>query len=139
MIHERDIRRQRPCYQEPVCVDDYGNAVFRGHYSGELVWPEEARYFGPIIPQAGACYVDGPGGAAARKASLVLFHESEANCNTCRFLVRLPFKRGATVMPGRCTNSRASFSAHPYPPDAQGVMRFAPDDWQGMPCWQARE
>ncbi len=20
-----------------------------------------------------------------------------------------------------------------------GVMRFAPDDWQGMPCWESRK
>ena len=120
-------------------VDDFGDAVFVGHYSGLLVWPDDVIYLGPVVPQAPDCYVDRKEGIKERLKSVQVFNESEANCNTCAHLTRLPFKKSSSgLMPGKCTNKDADFSVHPYPPDAGGVMRFAPEDWQGMPCWKLR-
>ena len=139
-VHQRNPRAQRPCKCQPVCVDDFGDAVFRGHWSKSLVWPDEVIYLGPVLPQAPYCYVDGPEGKAARAEDVRLFDESEANCNTCRWLRRLPFvKDGSGLMPGRCDGPAPAWSVHPYPPRAGSPMRFAPEDWQGMPCWEARE
>ena len=138
MEHDR-ARGQRPCIQPAVCVDDYGEAVFRGHYSGELVRASQAVYVGPVIPQAPLCYVDGPNGRAARAKSVRAFDENEANCNTCRHLIRLPGSKGVSgLLRGRCAGT-ADWSWHPYPADRGGVMRFAPDDWMGMACYEQRD
>ena len=58
------------------------------------------------------------------------FHESEANCNTCRHMVRAPMssaERIARLHRGHC-------GMHPY--GDRFTMIFAPDDWMGMRCWE---
>lgn len=135
-IHQRDPRKQRPCDQPYICVDDYGNAVFIGHYSEELVWAQDAKYFGPVMPQATNCYVDGKNGDIARKKSALIFNEFEANCNTCRHLERVPSKRGGLLY-GKCQSHPIE---HPYirGPYKGGAFAFSPDDHMGMKCYQPR-
>ena len=144
MIHSRS-RDQRGCTQQPVAVDDYGTAVFRGHYTGTLVWADKAAYFGPALPQAPECYVDDAAtGKAARLAEFRDFEAWERNCNTCAFLVRrqgLGNKGRGGFLYGDCTNPAQDLASHPYRQHIEqyGYMAFCPEDYQGMPCWQARK
>lgn len=74
--------------------------------------------------------IPGVKGRKSSKVEAAAFHESDANCNTCKHLRRVASdKLGDGLMRGRCGH-------HPY--GARFVMVFAPDDWMGMRCWEAR-
>ena len=54
------------------------------------------------------------------------FNEWDANCNTCRHLTRVPCEpRCGSPHDGICQLK-------------QVPIRFHPDDWMGMSCWEAR-
>lgn len=125
---------------KPVCVDDYGVEVYRGHYSGVLVWADRAVFFGAVIPQCNSRYLDDPVlGKEGRRTSFKAFCDSEGNCNTCRHLERTPHaKRRDGFLEGRCRNP-VQIERHPYRSRFVGdVMIFHPDDWMGMPCYESR-
>ena len=110
--------------------------------TGKIIRASEALAVGSIIPGVKVSRVmeNSDSAREARKKSIRAFIESEANCNTCRDLERLPHHKsaGRSVFPGKCLKSNPDRNGHPYGMDASGVMRFAPDDWQGMSCYTAR-
>lgn len=121
-------RSKTKCYHEHVCVDDYGEAWFIGHYSEKLLRASEAVYFGAVVPQAKVSYVDLPEAAALRKLSVRLFDAFEQNCNTCVHLQRIPQQRRhpAAPMHGVCGR------------DSHAIV-FHPEDHMGMNCWEPRK
>lgn len=125
----------------PAFTDDTGTAWYRCHYTKELVSADQSRIIGSLIPQANVRFViaDTPAARALHAQSVAAFAESEANCNTCRNLVRVPHpKRPGGLLYGRCAATPVD---HPYASrtDAAGVFPFPPEDWMGMKCWQKRE
>lgn len=131
-----ETRNKNPCNQ-PLIIDDYGDAVYLAHYAQRLVWPDESTYAGAIVPQVNQCYVDAKD-PTARKASVKAFDESERNCNTCLRLNRIPHAKDQTgFLHGECESSKPN---HPYKHRFKdyGHMIFHPEDWMGMICWQPR-
>ena len=125
--------------QESACVDDFGTALYRCRFTGELVGGEGATTCGANIPGVHAAYVLGTSAAAkaAKKQNDQWFHESEANCNTCSHLQRVTHeKRKDGMLLGRCTN--AAKAATPYPAPQPGTILFHPDDPMQMPCYVSR-
>lgn len=133
----RESRGKTPCSQ-PFVVDDYGDAVYFGRYTNQLCWPDESRYYGAIVPQVKACYVDLLAADAAHRASVALFNEYERNCNTCAKLVRVPHaKCRFGFLYGRCSGSKES---HPYLSRMRdGVFMFHAEDHMNMSCWEKRK
>lgn len=94
---------------------------------------------GAIIPGVKFRHADGPGFEPSRRRSLALFHECEANCNTCRHLERVKHDKDCSgVLYGRCGNKDSALSTPYLDRIIDGVMPFAPDDWMGMPCHEPR-
>ena len=128
--------------QAAICVDDYGVAVYRCHYTFDLVWADVAAFVGATLPGVRARYVVSPGNIplAAHKAQGIRFHESEANCNTCFHLGRVAHaKTPSKFMHGKCRAQHPHHESNPYFGRMDGeVMIFHPEDWMGMPCYQSR-
>ena len=112
----------------PIATDDYGDLVFEpGPRHAEFLWAGDAKLQKSYYP--------GVKGAIAvpkqydTEAEIAAFHQNDANCNTCKHLIRVAFKREqpSDLMPGKCGH-------HPYKPD----ILFHPDDWMGMKCWEPR-
>ena len=118
-----------------ACEED---DLIQCHYTGAMIARREAIRLGPIIPQVNVTYICHPLAADARKASLQLFYETEQNCNTCRFLIRVPFDRRSArisgLMPGKCNHPS---STPLYPKGGDNIM-FAPDDCMLQPCYEQR-
>ena len=73
------------------------------------------------------------------RKSAIAFHESEANCNTCKFLERVPHPKNSGFLYGKCSNSNKQVERSPYYKSMNGdIMMFHPDDWMGMPCYASR-
>lgn len=122
-------------YQQPLCVDDYGNEVWECHWSKRLVTADQAVLTGSFLPGAHWKFVAAPGFEEARRQSYIAFADSEANCNTCRHLERLPSRKTADgLLKGRC---KAIPIKHPYP-IRDGVITFPPDDCMLMECYESR-
>ncbi len=110
---------------ESFCVDDFGNLVFMCQYTNKPVAVDAMIFIGPCVPQVTGTYVCHPDARDAYKESKRLFDESEANCNTCRHLVR------AKHAPRK--DGRLKGSCHVNP-----SIAFHPEDWMGMPCYEQR-
>ena len=126
--------------KKQICVDDYGEAVFRCFWTGAIFWASRAILTGPIIPQARVQHIAAPGYEAARRESARRFADTEQNCNTCRHLVRVPHAKDiAGFLRGKCGSQNADMEAHPYKGRFDGeVMIFHPSDFMGMPCYEGR-
>lgn len=131
-----ESRNKRPC-TEPFVVDDYGDAVYVGRYTGTHCWPDLSCYYGPAVPQANRCYVDLKSADGLHRDSVREFQNSERNCNTCAKLVRVQRPRCKFgFLYGRCDGSKAG---HPYLARMDGdVFFFHPEDHMGMACWEGR-
>jgi hypothetical protein len=125
----RHPKSKRPIHSPEVCVDDFGNSVVRCHYTGKLVHVGDptAQYIGPVTPQAPGTYLCAADAREAFKKSRALFDESEANCNTCTHLQRIPHgkQHPSAPMRGVCGANGAA-------------LVFHPDDFMGMSCWEGR-
>lgn len=112
------------------------------HFTGVEVNADEVVFVGATIPGVDAKYpmANTAEARAARKESAIAFHDSEANCNTCKFLQRTAHdKHWLAFLEGRCTNPNAEFEHHPYVHlFSDGVMKFHPDDPMHMPCYVSR-
>jgi hypothetical protein len=110
------------------------------HWTGKTVSDDQVVWTGGVIPNVKARYPAAPGYEEARKESVRLFHESERNCNTCRYLSRVPHEKNkAGFLRGKCTNSERDLKEHPYRHLMNGdVMAFHPDDPMHMPCYESR-
>ena len=115
---------------QPVCIDDFGTALYRCRYTAALVGGSGAALTGALVPGVSVTYVMGtsPEAKAAAKASRKAFDEMDANCNMCRNLERQQVgKVKGGFLYGTC---KAGFG--------RGVMRFHPNDFMGMECWEPR-
>ena len=126
--------------QTHICIDDYGNEVYIGHYTGLLIFAPDAAFFGAIIPQAKCRYVDHAiAGKEARKVSYRLFCDSEQNCNTCKYLKRLPHTKNPHYpMTGQCLCTTNELLESPFWVGEGAKILFHPDDWMGMECYVSR-
>ncbi len=81
-----------------LCIDDYGDAVYRCAYSGSLTWPDDVIFMGSFM----ACVIVSDVCHKVHykepyKQSRRLYDEMEANCNVCKHLKRLPFERVTSI------------------------------------------
>lgn len=131
---------ERAYYLElPVCVDDYGEEVWRCHWTSQLVWARDVVWTGSIMPGVHAKYPAGPGYKEIMRLSAIEFNRWDANCNTCAHLERVKHdKKPDGFLYGRCCNPEYQWEKNPYHKFGDGVIAFHPDDWMGMPCYQSR-
>jgi hypothetical protein len=117
-------------------VDDYGSEVWRCHWTGRLVWSEEAVITAGFYPGVRAVYVSAPDYQDGRRACYQAFADNDRNCNTCIHLERArhPKDRFGFLF-GRC---RSTPVAHPYALRPSGEIMFHPDDAMLMKCYQSR-
>src|SRR5574340_322777 len=110
------------------------------HYSGTWFLRRNGIWLGAIIPQVKVRYLCHPKyGVLARKQSKLLLDAFERNCNTCKYLVRIPFKSdGSRLQPGICTSKSFDYEHHPYWKGSHTIL-FPPDDYMGMSCWTERK
>ena len=73
---------------KPIATDDLGNEVYLCQYSKQPVTADKAIFLGPLIPSVSGTYVCHTNGIDARKQSKKNFDEMDANCNTCKSLMR---------------------------------------------------
>lgn len=129
-------------WQSPICTDDFGEAVYHCRYTKELVWSGVAVVIGATIPGLDVRYVLAPTQQAkeAHKASTLAFHESEANCNTCKDLLRVKHKKNAAnLLYGECRSTQPHLEDSPYCGRKEGeVMVFHPNDPMHMRCYTQR-
>jgi hypothetical protein len=123
-------------YQKPICTDDFGSLVYKGHYTGIPVPIQDAVTVGAMLPGLKARYFDIIDHQSEKKFSQQCFNENDANCNTCKHLQRVKHeKNSAGFLYGKCAID--SKEPRQYP-TTDGVMMFHPDDYAGMECWEAR-
>ncbi len=74
------------------------------------------------------------------KLNHIAFSECERNCNTCHHLVRLKHeKQKDGMLFGKCAiNSQELSEDSFHKRDADGVMKFHPNDPMHMPCYVSR-
>ena len=127
---------------QAVCADDFGDAVVQCRYTKVLLWPDDAVAHGATMPGVKARYfmASTPEARSAHKQAGIWFHESEANCNTCRFLDRVKrSKNAAGFLYGKCAGTAPRYEVSPYASRQEGdVMVFHPDDAMHMPCYVSR-
>ena len=112
---------------KPITTDDQGNEVYICQYSKKPVATDNALMLGPLMANVSGTYVCHKDGKEARKQSKKNFDENEANCNTCKNLIRVEHaKIKGGFLKGVCQVT-------------QEKLRFHPDDWMGKECWEARK
>lgn len=129
MIEYRHPKTNKPILSEAICTDDFGTLWVKCRYTDKTISSLEGIYIGAIVPQVNGTYFCDKNAMSAFKEEKRLFDESEANCNTCKHLERIPHKKQSpsTIMTGICIHT-------PY----RIEVKFHPDDWMGMKCWEAR-
>lgn len=131
----RHHTNNKPIFKAPVCIDDYGSMVFVCQYTKATVSADKAIFLGAIMPNLNGTYVCAVDAVPAFKKSRECFNESEANCNTCKSLQRVPHEKNASgFLYGKCGKG---ITEHQYPMK-ENVIMFHPDDPMNMPCWGAR-
>lgn len=117
----------RKVLNKPIATDDLGNEVYLCQYSKQPVSADKAIFLGPLIPSVSGTFVCHPEhGPSARKQSKIWFDEMDANCNTCKNLMRTHHeKRKDGQLEGICKKNETR-------------IRFHPDDWMGNECWEPR-
>lgn len=129
-------------YGKPF-VDDYGDIVFKkcprtGH--GPF-WVSEGRLIPPEIPTVkGMTFVHNSYTKEMQKYDKALFDDLDANCNTCKYLIRMPNNKFGE-MQGKCASvpddgGNGWFRLMPIPDD--GVFSFHPTDFMGLKCYSNR-
>jgi hypothetical protein len=81
-------------FSECICQCPYTNTQFKA---------KDGIVLGAIIPEVNHSYLCHPNATSARKQSKILFDISEANCNTCIHLQRIPHKNRDS-MKGYCNS-----------------------------------
>lgn len=112
--------------QSPICIDDFGNSVYACHWTGRIVNALDAVISGGFYPGVKSRYIAVKDHQQAKKESHAAFSEMDANCNTCKNLDRIKHdKDKAGFLYGVCKMNLKS-------------VKFHPDDWMGMSCWESR-
>ena len=110
---------------KPILNEPDAEGLYTCQYTGLKVSREEAIFLGACVPQVNGTYVCHPTALPFFKKSKRNFDESEANCNTCKHLVRVkhePRKDG--MLQGEC--------------QTMPNLLFHPDDFMGMNCYEQR-
>lgn len=120
----------------PICTDDFGTSVYLGRYTERPVWADKAISYPAVVPGVKASYLDSEAGREGHRFNAAAFQENDANCNTCKHLIRQAGRkdRGGFLY-GKCGGTPAK---HPYSLNPRSHMAFPPDDYMGMTCWEAR-
>jgi len=110
-----------------MCVDDFGEEVYKCRYTGNPVTAGKSIFTGGMMPNVKARYIMEASQAAvkAMQKERRLFDLSEGNCNTCAKLCRIghnPRKDGVLI--GVC--------------DVVGVLKFHPHDPLHKECYKER-
>ena len=118
--------KRHPTSGKPILNEPDADGLYTCQYTGLKVSREEAIFLGPCVPQVNGTYVCHPTALPFFKKSKRLFDESEANCNTCKHLVRVKHEpRKSGMLEGAChTNPK---------------LLFHPDDFMGMNCYEQRQ
>jgi len=118
--------KRHPTSGKPILNEPDADGLYTCQYTGLRVSREEAIFLGPCVPQVNGTYVCHPTALPFFKKSKRLFDESEANCNTCKHLVRVKHEpRKSGMLEGAChTNPK---------------LLFHPDDFKGMNCYEQRQ
>lgn len=124
-----------------ICVDDYGDAVYRCHYTEKIIWIDDVLWVGAHVPGVNASYpmANNEYAKELRKQTGIIFQENDANCNTCYYLKRVKHPKcsyGSGFLEGICENPTQLY-LHPYKTEGDRI-KFHPDDWMGMPCYVSR-
>lgn len=119
----------RKILNQPIATDDYGSSVYKCQYSGRFVSAGSGIFIGACLPNVSGTYVCAPDSMPEFKQSKANFDEMDANCNTCANLERVshPKIKGGFLR-GKCKKQKTMFNP-----------QFHPDDYMGMPCWEARK
>ena len=116
----------RKVLNKPVATDDQGNEVYVCQYSKKPVTTDKAVFLGSLMPSVSGTYVCHEEGKEARKQSKKNFDEMDANCNTCKNLMRVHHEKHKDgCLEGVCKIHAVR-------------MKFHPDDWMGNECWEPR-
>lgn len=110
---------------KPILNEPDAEGLYTCQYTGLKVSREDAIFLGACTPQVNGTYVCHSTALPAFRKSKRMFDESEANCNTCKHLVRVkhePRKDGQ--LRGTCKNNTD--------------LLFHPDDFMGMNCYEQR-
>lgn len=141
-MHQRDTKLETPDYHqvfvlnEPVCVDDYGDEVYRCHWTSQLVAVRDAVITGGIMPGVKVRFVAVRDYHQAMKESQKGFNAMDSNCNSCKHLQRVKHaKSKAGFLYGKCSIDSTEPKLYKIFED---VMMFHPDDYMGMTCWEGR-
>lgn len=124
-----------------LCVDNFGDGIYLCHHTNNIVHADDAVIVGAIVPSVNAKYVVLRGiGELAHKQSAQWFHESEANCNTCKHLVRVVHKKSKDgFLYGKCNSKTQDIELHQYRGEWVGdIMKFHPHDPMHMSCYDSR-
>ena len=120
-----------------LCVDDFGSEVYLCAISGAIIVASETVFMGATLPGVKARYsIHNTHNVLAQwKQQIRHFHEAEANCNTCKTLIREKHPRNGGFLKGRC--SLAGSSKLHYSVVGE-VFWFHPDDPMHMECHKPR-
>lgn len=109
-------------------VDDFGELVYPpGSRNAGYLWARDAKLLKSYYPGVKGTWAVPVEYDAKREVAA--FVENDANCNTCRHLIRIPHEKQhpARLHVGMCGHQ-------PYKP----LIQFHPDDCMGMRCWEGR-
>jgi hypothetical protein len=117
-------------FNQHKCTDDYGDVWYSCIYTGILTHCDNCTKSGSLIPGVKVNYFisKSPESLVLHKQNQVSFHESEASCNTCTNLNRLPHpKNKFGFVEGSCLVGRI-----------KGKMQIHPEDPMHIPCYVSR-
>jgi len=117
---------RHPKSGKPILNKPDAQGFYTCQYTQLPVKWDEAIFLGPCVPQVSGTYVCHPSATPAHKQSKRLFDEHEANCNTCKHLVRKQHnKRKDGQLLGQCHKNND--------------LLFHPEDHMGMVCYEQRQ
>lgn len=126
-----------------IIVDDFGNELYI-YETNYIVDSYDPRYLsinnaviiGSTIPGLNIQYLIHKDKLERHKLSVKRFHESEQNCNTCKFLTRINhLKSSSGFLHGKCENTVCNNNLYG---STKEHMIFHPDDPMHMECYQPR-
>lgn len=132
-----------------IITDDFGNLLYvysnitnDSPLSNKIIKGDRflttnnAVVIGSIIPCLNVQYLIHQDHLDIHKQSVKNFHESERNCNTCRFLTRVKHDKDSSgFLYGKCENENCSNTLYG---STKEHMIFHPDDPMHMDCYVPR-
>ena len=135
MCEEQEEQEDPYQCQPPVCVDNFGNNIYKCFWTNKLVAITDAVITGSFYPGIKVKRIAVRDHQAAKKSSHGLFNIMDANCNTCVNLCRINHEKNAGFLYGRCSINSQEPKSYPV---KDGIMQFHPADYMGMGCYVPR-